>query len=48
VMQPMPTQPNQANKLTLLDDGNYGRVELRIYSPSKPLRFSSFLADGSP
>lgn len=33
----LPKQPNKANKLSLLDDSNYARVQLRIYGPPAPL-----------
>lgn len=33
----LPGQPHEANRLTLLDDSNYARVQLRIYGPQQSL-----------
>ncbi|MEZ5941209.1 MAG: hypothetical protein R3C18_07445 [Planctomycetaceae bacterium] len=34
---PLPANPRESNKLTLLDDSNYARVQLRLYGPRVPL-----------
>lgn len=36
----LPSQPQQANKLTVLDDSKYARVVLKIYGPAEALSFS--------
>jgi hypothetical protein len=37
----LPRQPNEANRLTLLNDSHYARVQLRIYGPETPLAFQA-------
>jgi hypothetical protein len=39
--QSLPRQPNEANRLSLLNDSHYARVQLRIYGPETPLAFQA-------
>ncbi len=39
----LPESPHQANRLTLLDDANYARIQLRIYGPPNSLQLENEL-----
>lgn len=40
VQDSLPATPSQANKLSLIDEGKYVRVQLRLYGPASPLPLS--------
>jgi hypothetical protein len=47
VPDPLPTEPNDANRLTILDRANYARVVLKIYAPANQLESGGGMIDGA-
>lgn len=40
-VMPLPSHPHEANRLTLLDNSNYARLQLKLYGPHEPLALNS-------